>query len=465
MNRITIYEFRKSIMLGQKCVFLAASIAVFYWVYWHYYYEATYFYKGNYVFLLLYSVIYFIFLQTYGALRIGRVRVGDLVFSNVLALTLTNGIAYFVMSLIARAMLNPIPTLVSVGVQGIVGYAFFAAGARLYRRLYPPVATLLVTAGAPHDAEMAVKFQKARSQYDICAKVSMEEGLAAVQAQIDGYHAVVLGSIDAAQRARLVGYCFEKRKQFFILPNMQDIILNNAAQFLVGDGIAYQCESVSFRPDQLAVKRLMDIGVSLIGLIVTSPVLLLTALAIKLYDGGDVFYKQTRLTRNGKEFQLIKFRSMVMDAEKKTGAVLASQKDSRITPIGKIIRATRIDELPQFLNILKGDMSLVGPRPERPEMFREICKDFPQFSYRLKVKAGLTGYAQLYGRYNTAFEDKVRLDLLYIQRASLLLDLQLLFYTVKILFMKESTEGVEDKAKGASLTQTDYEDAKSVTDG
>lgn len=465
MRHITIYEFRKSILLAFKCAFLISSIAVFYWVYWNYYYEATYFYKGNYVFLLLYSVIYIIFLQTYGALGIGKVRVGDLAFSNILALALTNGIAYFIMSLIARAMLNPLPALASTGVQGILGSGFYAAGARLHRRLYPPVAALLVTAGVQHDAEMAAKFKKAKIRYDICEIVSISEGMAAVQERIKEYQAVVLGEIDAQARAQLMAWCFERRKQFFVLPNMQDIMLNNAAQFIVEDGIAYQCESVSFRSDQLALKRMMDIMVSLVGLVVISPLLLVTAIAIKVYDGGDIFYRQTRLTRNGKEFQLIKFRSMIMDAEKETGAVLAGKKDSRITPFGKFIRATRIDELPQFFNILKGDMSLVGPRPERPEMFREICKDFPQFSYRLKVKAGLTGYAQLYGRYNTAFEDKVRLDLLYIQRASLLLDLQLLFYTVKILFMKESTEGVEDKAKGASLTQTDYEDAKSVTDG
>ena len=186
----------------------------------------------------------------------------------------------------------------------------------------------------------------------------------------------------------------------------------------------------------------MDVIISSLLFIAASPLMLLTALAVKLYDGGAVIYKQKRLTIDGREFYIFKFRSMRMDAEKDGIARLASENDDRITPIGKIIRMTRLDELPQLLNVLKGDMSLVGPRPERPEIAREYEAVLPQFKSRLKVKAGLTGYAQIYGKYNTTPYDKLKLDLTYIQNYSFVLDLKLILLTAKILFMKESTEGV-----------------------
>ena len=174
--------------------------------------------------------------------------------------------------------------------------------------------------------------------------------------------------------------------------------------------------------------------------------MLVVAAAIKLEDGGPVFYKQDRLTRGGREFKILKFRSMIVDAEKYAGAVLASGDDPRITKVGKVIRATRLDELPQLLNILKGDMSIVGPRPERKCLADEITKEVPEFPYRLKVRGGLTGYAQIFGKYNTSAYDKLRLDLIYIENYSLLLDIKLIILTLRIIFSKESTEGI-DKAR------------------
>ena len=168
------------------------------------------------------------------------------------------------------------------------------------------------------------------------------------------------------------------------------------------------------------------------------------AIAIHKYDGGPVFFRQKRCTRNGRVFEILKFRSMIVDAEKDGKARLATENDDRITPVGHFIRKTRIDELPQFFNILKGDMSFVGPRPERPEIVAEYEKEFPEFDLRMKVKAGLTGYAQVYGKYNTTAYDKLKLDLIYVQKYSLLMDLRLIFMTVKVIFMKESTEGLDD---------------------
>ena len=211
--------------------------------------------------------------------------------------------------------------------------------------------------------------------------------------------------------------------------------------------------------EQRIVKRAMDIVVSLLLLIITSPLLLISALAIKLYDGGPVFFRQERATINGRLFQIHKFRSMIVDAEKDGAPIPTTEGDPRITPIGKILRATRLDELPQLIDILVGDMSLVGPRPERIEHVKQYTEEIPEFQYRLKVRGGLTGYAQLYGKYNTTPYDKLQLDLMYIQNYSLLLDIRMLLMTVKIMFMKESTDGfTEENSK--KINEKSKEDAK-----
>jgi exopolysaccharide biosynthesis polyprenyl glycosylphosphotransferase len=199
---------------------------------------------------------------------------------------------------------------------------------------------------------------------------------------------------------------------------------------------------------QMFVKRCMDIGISLVGILLSSPLMLLIAVCIRLYDHGPVFYRQKRQTKDGVEFDILKFRSMIVDSEKQ-GARLAKEHDERITPVGRVIRRLHFDELPQLFNILKGDMAFVGPRPERREITEEYSKEIPEFPFRLKVKAGLTGYAQVYGQYNTVPYDKLKLDLTYITNYSIWLDIKLIILTVKILFQKEKSEGVEDTKKTA----------------
>ena len=174
-----------------------------------------------------------------------------------------------------------------------------------------------------------------------------------------------------------------------------------------------------------------------------SPIMLVTAVAIKICDGGSVFYKQKRLTVGGKEFYVYKFRSMIADAEKDGVARLAEANDDRVTPVGKVIRRFRIDEFPQLINILKGEMSLVGPRPERPELTDEYDKEMPEFKFRLKVKAGLTGYAQVMGKYDTTPYDKLKMDLMYIEKYSVLLDMKIILMTVKTMFFPNKDNSQE----------------------
>jgi lipopolysaccharide/colanic/teichoic acid biosynthesis glycosyltransferase len=176
---------------------------------------------------------------------------------------------------------------------------------------------------------------------------------------------------------------------------------------------------------------------------ISSPLMLLSVLLILIFDGGPVIFRQKRLTIGGREFYIFKFRSMVRNAESECGARLCSINDMRVTKIGRVLRVLRFDELPQLFNILRGDMSLVGPRPERPEIAAEYKKYIPEFDFRLKVKAGLTGYAQVFGKYNTTPYDKLKLDLMYISAYSLVEDFKLMMMTAKIIFIRESTEGVD----------------------
>ena len=222
-----------------------------------------------------------------------------------------------------------------------------------------------------------------------------------------------------------------------------DLILSGAEMMHFFDTPLFLIRGEALSIDQRFVKRVMDIVLAVILLLVLWPFMLLTALAIYLYDRGPVLYKQTRCSLYGKEFSIYKFRSMITDAEKDGVARLAGKSDDRITPVGKWIRKTRLDELPQLLNVLRGDMSFVGPRPERPELVREYEKDLPEFDYRMHVKAGLTGYAQIYGKYNTVPYDKLKLDLYYVEHYSLWQDIQLLILTTKIVFSPDSTEGVK----------------------
>ena len=232
------------------------------------------------------------------------------------------------------------------------------------------------------------------------------------------------------------------------LKKISDVILMGSERIHLFDTPLLVAKNMGLPLDQRVMKRILDIVVSGIGIVVASPIMLIVAFCVKLYDRGPVFYFQERLTVGGKPFKICKFRSMCVDSEKH-GARLASKHDSRITPVGKVLRNLHLDELPQLFNVFKGDMSLVGPRPERQEIMREYCKEIPEFYYRLKVNAGLTGYAQVYGKYNTTPYDKLKLDLFYVENYSFFLDLKLLLMTVKIFFQKEVSEGVEDDQTNA----------------
>ena len=420
----------------------AVPVFLFGFSYIRFYKDATFWSSGNYLFYFLYTFLLVLFMVVYSSYRVRQFRTRELVFSFALASTLTNLVMYFVMCLIARSMLRPAGVLVTTMIQWILEMGIYVAARMLLPLMEPPVQVLYVRDLSVND-RFSGKFDSRRSRYQIGGEVSCDLFWDDLKTAMEPYSAVLIGEIPQSLRQDIIIYCYRTGREALLLPDMPDILLCSAQPTVIGDSLIYDLNTQGGDMAYQTVKRTVDIVASALGLIVLSPLMLAAAIAVKAQDGGPVFYRQVRLTRGGRRFLLTKFRSMVVDAESATGAVLAGKQDDRITRVGRFIRATRIDELPQLWNILKGEMTLVGPRPERPEFYEKICAEYPEFEYRLKVKAGLTGYAQLYGKYNTTFADKARLDVYYIQHASLLLDLKLIFYTLKIIFIKESTEGVE----------------------
>ena len=417
-----------------------------YYIVWMKGYDLAYFaYKGKYVLMGVYAVLLYALFLNSECTMFGQLHRGDLIMGQIISICLVNAITYLQLCLIANGILPLAPMLALTGADIVIAIVLILLYTSLYHRLYAPHDMLLIY-GHRRGVELKIKMDARKDKYNISGLISSDEGYDKIIREIPKYDAVVINDVPAQLRNDLLKYCYRYRVRTYVSPKLTDIMLRGARNITLFDTPLLLVKGTGLTPAERVIKRAMDILISAIVLLILSPLMLLIAAAIKLEDGGPVFFRQKRLTRNGREFDILKFRSMVVDAEKYAGAVLATDNDPRITRVGRIIRPFRLDELPQLINILKGDMSVVGPRPERKVIADEYCKDIPEFAYRLKVRGGLTGYAQIYGKYNTSAYDKLRLDLMYIENYSLLLDIKLMILTIRILFSKESTEGV-DKAK------------------
>lgn len=315
----------------------------------------------------------------------------------------------------------------------------------VYRKKFPPLRILEVYGDYKHGLHHKINTVKYKYKVEELVHYSISED--ELKQKMQNYDAVLISDVPAHEKNVVLKACLDQDKRVYFVPKISDIIIKSSEDLNLFDTPLLLCRNNGMSTVERIVKRFFDIFLSLIALVILSPIFLITAIAIKLQDGGPVFFKQERCSLNNNRFMILKFRSMIVDAEKDGRPHPAGENDDRITPVGKIIRATRIDELPQLINILKGDMSIVGPRPERVEHVEAYTDEIPEFVFRSKVKGGLTGYAQVYGKYNTTALDKLKMDLIYIMNYSLLLDLQIIFETLKILFLKESTEGfTEDQA-------------------
>ena len=341
--------------------------------------------------------------------------------------------------------LPAIPPILLLMALLVLSAASWAKPANLImRRIYPPARTVIIydNKAAFRKGDAITKW--ADWKFKVIEKIRATEGYESVIKCIEDNNAeaVMLCGIHSSQRNDVLKYCISNGIYVYIRPNIGDYIVNSSKQLQMASLPVMLCQRASASAGYAFVKRVFDIIFSLALMILLSPILLIVAILIKSYDGGPALYTQQRMTKDGKCFKIYKFRSMRVNAEKDGVARLASEHDDRITPIGKFIRATRIDELPQVINILKGDMSVVGPRPERPEIAEQYEQTMPEFSLRLQVKAGLTGYAQIHGKYNTSPYDKLQMDLMYIAKQSIATDFRIILGTIKVIFMPESTEGI-----------------------
>lgn len=403
--------------------------------------------KGNWLIAGVYLVELILLLKVYGGLKIGHLARWNVVLSQCLAMVICNVIMAVQIILIvgdmhliaeilqAMVLLQALDFVLSV----VLVFGFDA----LIRKLYPAKEILLLY-GEYSPKSMIEKFSKRKDKYVIREAISADMKIEELKEKISEYSYVLFCDLPSEKRNDLLKYCYMNNIEVYMTSKLSDTIIRSAGNVLLFDSPLLHMVNNDMTAEQRFAKRCLDLMIVVPMFLLASPIMLLVAIAIKAYDGGPALYKQERCTLHGRKFMIYKFRSMVVNAEGDGKARLASKNDNRITPIGAFIRKTRLDELPQLLNILKGEMSIVGPRPERPEIIAQYEKSIPEFSCRMKVKGGLTGYAQIYGKYNTTPYDKLKMDMMYIQNYSFWLDVQLILMTLKIMFIKESTEGVEE---------------------
>lgn len=441
-------KYKRLVKLLFSLVLTGLIVAIYAFVWTDYFNEkmlqAPFFRKGNWMMICLYGVLLVFFMNMYGGYKVGYLKKGNLIYSQILSVLFLNTFTYFQIAVLDKRFFSPTVLVLMTLADAAAIVVWTLIFQKLYVWMYPPRRMLLVY-GDRSDYHLLEKMNTREDKYEIRDMMSYRQGFEAFQEKAEEFDGVIVGDMPSHDRNRILKYCFEKEIRTYAVPKISDILLRSSDELNLFDSPLLLSRNGGFTIERELVKRTLDVVMSLAAAVVTLPFFAAIGLAIKLTDHGPVFYKQTRLTKDGKEFEIYKFRTMVQNAEALSGARLASERDPRILPVGRFLRATRLDELPQIYNILKGDMSVVGPRPERPELAAEIEKEIPEFSYRLKVKAGLTGYAQVYGKYNTTSYDKLKLDLTYIRNYSIVLDFKLILMTPKIMFMKESTEGVKDE--------------------
>lgn len=394
--------------------------------------------RGKYVLMGIYFILSLLIIHLCEGFKYGILKIADVLFSQWIAIFIVNVVTYLQLSLMANVMI-PAKAMIWLTfgdfvISGIFVYIFFA----IYNS-HTKASKLLMVYGNKESVSLKLKMDTRTDSYNICRIVSIDEGIDNIIDLLVDYDGIVISDVSAEQRNDLLKYCYMHEIETYITPKISDVIISGGEGIHQFDTPIVLINTTGLKPEQRIVKRFFDVVLCVIAAVVLSPLMLIIAVAIKLEDHGPVFYKQARVTRDGKVFDILKFRSMVEDAEQRP----ATDDDDRITKVGHVIRATRVDELPQLFNIIKGEMSIVGPRPERIEHVQKYTEAIPEFEFRSKVKGGLTGFAQIYGKYNTSAYDKLKLDLMYIENYSFLLDLKLILMTIRIVFKKESTEGFD----------------------
>lgn len=429
---------------------------------WYLYYAnrilVPFYRRGNWVILALFVFLYFFLARTYDGMQLSIHRISEMIYSQILAVLVTDGAMYIVICILCKKMANLWPGLACIGGQAIMITLWSILAHQWYFREFKAQTSAVIYETREGMENLIAEYGLSK-KFEVKAIYSVMECLDNLSL-LDEYQTAFLSGVHSHDRNTILKYCVERDINLYIIPRVGDVIMSGAKRVHLFHLPMLRAGRYNPSIFYLFAKRLFDILVSGIALIITSPISLVISIAVKS-DGGPVFYKQERLTKNGKVFKVIKFRSMRTDAEKDGVARLSTgDNDDRITKVGRFIRKARIDELPQLINIFRGEMTLVGPRPERPSIAADYEEEFPEFHLRLQAKAGLTGYAQVYGKYNTTPYDKLMMDLMYMANPSIIEDLKIMMATVKILFLPESTEGVA----AGQTTAMDYENAADSTE-
>ncbi len=406
---------------------------------------------------LVYTAAYLLMKGVYGGFDIGIRKSPSIIFTTTLSLFFTDLIAHLFLCIMDYTVINErhfvyehphllaLTFVLQIGI--VTGMAYMGNG--VYFSIRRPQNCVMIVRKGDDYADWVQKVARFRRQYNIRRIVYTSDH--DIFEQIDKADAVFIYDLAESERAAYVEYCYQNQKDLYYSMELADVVMSGGKQVYFDDSAMIFAEAEKMGVEEIFLKRLSDIVISALGLIVTSPILLITAIAIKLEDGGDVFYRQERATFGGEVFSIVKFRSMRQEVGEIHQSVTCD--DDRITKVGRVIRKFRIDELPQLWNVLRGEMSIVGPRPEMLENMERYTEQLPQFVYRLRMKAGITGLAQVYGRYNSGPRDKLILDLLYIENYSIWLDIKLVLRTLLVLLTPEQSTAAfqEEEARRRKL--------------
>ena len=430
---------------------------------WYMYYsertESPYYARGNWLIVALFAIIYFSYGKIFDGFLVSINRISEMVYSQALAAGISDGIMYVITWLLMKHLPNIVPMLLVLASQIMISVIWCICAHTWYFKRNKPQKSAIIY-DAREGMERLIGEYGMDKKFNVVFELKSDSCIADLSV-LDNVETVFLSGIHSHDRNIILKYCVLKGINVYVIPRVGDVIMSGARKMHMFHLPMLRVGRYNPNPEFLFIKRMADIILSCVAIIILSPIMIVTAIIIKITDNGPVLYKQCRLTKDGRKFMVLKFRSMRVDAEKDGVARLSSgDKDDRITPIGRVIRKVRIDELPQLFNILFGDMSIVGPRPERTEIAEQYVKELPEFALRLQAKAGLTGYAQVYGKYNTTPYDKLQMDLMYIANPSVLEDLRIMFATIKILFMPDSTEGIAEGTTTAMIKNNiGYEEA------
>lgn len=439
-------------------IFEVSILSIAYFIVWKMMYDLPTMHQfagnGKYLLVGLYILLLLILFYYSDGFKFGHMKLADVVVSQWISAIIVNGFTYFQLCLIANKMVNPLPMLLLTGIDTVLTFLFSYAFTAIYHSFCIPKRMVMVL-GSDKAVSLKVKMDTRNDKYKIvrtinCSNYNFNE----LTDEIGKYDAVVINDVDAKIRNDLLKFCYQHSIRTYLVPKLSDIIYSGGEDITLFDTPLKLVKGRGLSPAEGFLKRAFDLVLTTIAIIPTLLITAIVAAAIKIEDGGSVFYKQARVTKDGKVFNILKFRSMIENAEADGKPHPATDNDDRITTVGKVIRSLRIDELPQLFNILKGDMSIVGPRPERVEHCEKYGAVIPEFEFRNKVKGGLTGFAQIYGKYNTSALDKLKLDLMYIENYSLILDIKLILMTIRIMFKKESTEGFVEVQESQSEEST-----------